>query len=168
MTIKKAPIQGAPICFDYDLLATAEAAQRTLDERSQELLRTFVDRCNVAAAMSEEDIKDVRARVREEDAEELEALKKAWQEAQDALAGVTRIYQFRSLGYKAWRALKAAHPSKDPELAFDEDSIAPTLLREASHDPKLTAEMVEEILSSPDWSEGEVRLLLRAAVGAQS
>lgn len=167
MTTKQPPVTGVPIVFDYTVLDAADTARQNLDERSQELLRTFVDRCNVEAALTQDPLEEVRERVRGEDEAELEALKKAWQDAQDALVEVTRVYQFRSLGYKAWRALKAAHPSKDPELAFDEDSIAPTLLREASHDPKLTAEMVEEILSSPDWSEGEVRLLLRAATGVQ-
>lgn len=168
MTVKKPPVAGAPICLDHTTVAEAEAARQTLQERSMYLLETFIKRADNEAAVTGEDLHEVRKRLYEQDQTELEDLAQKAKDTQTALAAATRIYTFRSLGYKAWRAMKNAHPSKSPEKAFDEDSIAATLLREASLDPKLSAEMVEEILTSPDWSEGEVRLLLDAAVRAQS
>lgn len=168
MPTKKHPLAGAPIVLDFEVLAECEAAKQNLDTQSQHLLETFTLRVDAEVVITGEDRQVVARRIYEEDKATLEALQAAFTDAQTRLGAATRVYQFRPLGYRAWRALQAAHPSKDPKSAFDEDSIAATLLREASFDPKLSAEMVEEILTSEDWSAGEVRLLLDAAVRAQS
>lgn len=165
---KQPRILGVPIVLDPLVLEQANVAKENLDNTSGELLSTFLSRRDQKAALEGIEPDEAAKALYAEDQAELERLKGELAAAQEALREATRIYQFRSLGYRAWRALKAAHPSKDKGLAFDEDSIAPTLLREASYDPKMSAEMVEEILTSPDWSEGEVHLLLRTAVGAQS
>lgn len=165
---KAHPLTGAPIVLDFEALAECQAAQQNIERQSRHLLETFTLRVDAEVVVTGEDRQVVARRIHAEDASSLEELKAKFEAAQTRLAAATRVYQFRSLGFRAWRALKAAHPSKDPKLAFDEDSLAPTLLREASYDPKLSAEMVEEILTSPDWSEGQVALLLDAAYRAQS
>lgn len=159
---------SAAVVFDPLVLADLELAQRALEATEARLLTTFLGRAEVRAAANGVPLDQARREVFEEDRSTLAELAAECDVTRDRLADVTRVYRFRSLGFKAWRALRAAHPSRDPGLAFDEESIAPTLLREASLEPRLSAAMVEEILTSPDWSEGEVRLLLSAAVRAQS
>lgn len=165
---KQPQTSSIPIVTDPALVDAYTSARQELDDTAERLLRTFVDRAAMEAAVSGKDLLEERKRLRDADADLLTELNEKVEASQAALRAASTVYTFRSIGYKAWRAMKAAHKSTDPAYAFDQDSIAPTLLREASSDPKLSAEMVEEILTSPDWSEGEVELLLRAAVAAQS
>lgn len=155
-----------PIVLDQDLENAVLAAKAELDQTAENLLSTFTRRVTVRAAL-EPDIDAARA-VYADDEEKLAGLTAALDAANEALKAGVREYTFRPLGWKAWRALKAAHPSKDKDYAFDVDSIAPQLLREASFEPKLSAADVEDILTSDEWSEGEVILLINAAVTVQS
>lgn len=155
-----------PIVLDPAAEKAVLDAKNALNVTAQELLETFSQRVAVRAAL-EPDADAARA-VYDEDQEKLAELTAALDNAQAVLTASVREYAFRPLGWKAWRALKAAHPSKDKDYAFDVDSIAPTLLRDASHEPKLSAADVEDILTSDEWSEGEVILLINAAVTVQS
>lgn len=168
MTEKKPQTVTIPIVTDPDAVTALQQAKAALDGTSKSLLESFVDRAAQEASLTGEDVLDARKRLYDEDVATLENLKAAVKTAEEAVLAASETFTFRSIGYKAWRAMKAAHPSKKDGYAFDEDSIAASLLRDASHEPRLSAERVEEILTSPDWSEGEVHLLLQAAVAAQS
>ena len=162
--MKKSPrtIQ-VPIVFDPAAEDAVARAKHALETSAQELLSTFTNRVAVRQTLT--GAEDSARQVYDEDQAELERLQGAVDAAQAALVEVCRVYEFRSLGFRRWRAMKAAHPSKNKDLAFDLDALVPELLREASD---LTASEVEEILSSPEWSEGEVLLLVNAAVTVQS
>ena len=166
MTTKTPRTVTVPIVLDPAAEKAVLDAKTTLSVTSQELLETFNRRVAVQATLAPES--DAAHAVYEEDEAKLAELSAALDAANEALEANVRRYSFRPLGWKAWRALKAAHPSKDKDYAFDVDSIAPQLLREASHEPKLSAADVEDIMTSPDWSEGEVILLINAAVTVQS
>lgn len=155
-----------PIVLNPDLEKAVLDARSELDQTAENLLTTFTRRVAVQAAL-EPDI-DAAHAVYAEDEAKLAELTAVLDAANEALNSGVREYTFRPLGWAAWRALKAAHPSKDKDYAFDIDSIAPTLLREASLTPKLSAANVEDILTSDEWSEGEVILLINAAVTVQS
>lgn len=162
--MKKAPRTiEVPIVFDPAAEDAVARAKLALETRARELLETFVHRVGVQQTLTGDP--EVARQVYDEDQAELERLQAAVNAAQAALAEGCRVYTFRSLGFRRWRAMKAAHPSKNKDLAFDLDALTPELLREASD---LTASEVEEILSSPEWSEGEVLLLVNAAVTVQS
>ena len=162
--MKKSPrtIQ-VPIVFDPTAEDAVARAKLALETRAKELLETFVHRVAMQQTLTGD--AEAARQVYDEDQAELERLKAGVDAAQAALAEVCRVYEFRSLGFRRWRAMKADHPSKNKDLAFDLDALTPELLREASD---LSAGEVEEILSSPEWSEGEVLLLVNAAVTVQS
>lgn len=168
MPTKTPRIVSVPIVLDPAAQEAAEQAKHTLDQEAARLLADFPKRVDLEQAVTGEDRQTVARRLYEQDKARLAQLEDEFAQAQEKLREATRFYSFRPLGWKAWRELKAKHPSKEPKYAFDVDAIAPTLLRLASHEPRLSAEQVEEILTSPDWSEGEVALLVNAAVGAQS
>jgi len=150
--------------------AAIEARQR-LESRAEELLNTAAKRIEVAQVTAGDD-PDARKAAADAvvaaDEAELEALAAASREADEALGATVQTYTFRPLGWKAWRALIAKHPPKDKTHRFDLDSIAPTILRLASYEPRLSAEQVEELLESDSFSEGEIDLLLNAAIAAQT
>lgn len=169
MTDKKPRTIDVPICLDQDVETAARAAQHALEVTAQRLLETFRGRFAQAQALRpDEDAADVAQSVFDEDQATLAALEQEKDAAQEALRDACRVYRFQSIGWKAWRAMKAAHPSKDKDLIFDLDTLAPALLRDASLEPKLTAAAVEDILESGAWSEGEINLLLNAAITVQS
>lgn len=166
MTTKTPRTVTVPIVLDPSAERAVLDAKNALSVTAQELLETFNRRVTVRAALDPE--ADAAHAVYEEDEAKLAELSATLDAANEALKANVREYSFRPLGWKAWRALKATHPSKDKDYAFDVDAIAPQLLREASHEPKLSAADVEDILTSPDWSEGDVILLINAAVTVQS
>ena len=161
---KKPRTIEVPIVFDPAAEDAVARAKHAVEVRSRELLETFNQRVAVETALNPDE-ENTAHRVYEEDQATLGELTEALKAAQEALAAHTRVYTFRSLGFRAWRALKSAHPSKNKDEVFDLDSITPALLREAG---QLTADQVEEILSDPKWSEGEVFLLVSGAVTVQS
>lgn len=159
----------ALIMTDPVLEAAVKDAQTELDRSAHTLLSTFPQRVSVEQAKrSHEDPEVVAQAVYEDDQAALEALKGDLLAAQEALVPTIRTFTFRPIGWKAWRALTSAHPAKGKPGEWDVDAVAPVLLRDASHEPRLTATEVEDILSSPDWSAGEVHQLIEAAVAAQS
>lgn len=169
MTDKTPRTVTVPVVLDPDVEKAVLDARNALNTTTQELLETFIRRAAVRAAVDPDvDEHDAARAVYEEDEAKLAELSAALDAANTALAAVTRNYTFRPLGWKAWRALKKAHPSKDKDYEFDVDSIAPELLRHASHEPKLSAADVEDLLESPDFSEGEIILLLNGAIAVQS
>lgn len=166
---KKPRTIEVPICLDQDVEQAALAARRDLDTTAQQLLETFNARVRVAQTLSpDDDAETVARRIYDEDEARLADLKAAAEVAEADLRDACQTFTFQSIGFKAWRALKAAHPSKNKDLIFDVDALAPALLRDASVDPKLSAGQVEDLLNSPDWSEGEINLLIGAAVAVQS
>ncbi|MBO9555611.1 hypothetical protein [Cellulomonas sp.] len=163
---KKPRTVSVPIVTDPAIEQAVLDAKRTLDARSQTLLETFNARVRQHQTMHPD--ADAPQAVYDADMAELADLEAAYTKAQAALNEHATVYSFRPLGFKAWRALKAAHPSKNKDELFDLDSIAAPLLRDASYEPRLSAAQVEDILTSDAWSEGEVSLLIGAAVTVQS
>lgn len=164
--MKKPRTITVPIVLDPSFEDAVARAKHELDTAARELLGTFNQRVHVEQTLRPgEDPQNVARDVYDQDQENLATLEAAMKAAQEALTEHCREFTFRSLGFRRWRAMKAEHPSKDKNFAFDIDSIAPALLREASD---LSAVEVEEILTSPVWSEGEVTLLVNAAVTVQS
>jgi hypothetical protein len=162
---KQPRIVRVPVPMDPDVERVAQEARNALEDRAQELLTTFNHRATVHAATEGMEFRDAAKAVYEADQAELKTLEGEFKAAQAALREGCREFTFRPLGFKRWRELKAEYPSKDKDLAFDLDAMAPALLREAGG---LTAAEVDEILTDPAWSEGEVLLLLTSAVSAQS
>lgn len=166
---KKPRIIEIPIVMDPAAEDAVVRAKGALDQRARVLLETFPSRVaqqtvlhpDVPAEQVAQDVVDA-------DEADLDALKTELVAAQEALAAVSKTFTFRAIGYRAWRALMAAHPSKNKDLRFDVDSIAAPLLRDASADPALSSFEVEELLSSPDWSAGEIDMLINAAITVQS
>ncbi len=155
-----------PIVLDPALEKAVLDAKAALNATTENLLSTFTRRVAVRAALEPDT--DAAHAVYADDEAQLADLTAALTAANEALTAGVREYAFRPIGWKAWRALKAAHPSKDKDYAFDVDSLAPQILRDASYEPKFSAADVEDILTSDEWSEGEVILLINAAVTVQS
>jgi|GEM_PF-3435321 len=166
---KKPRIQEAPIILDPAAADAVNAAQNALETTAENLLKSFVDRVAAAQVLRpDEDPTTVAQDIYQEDQDALADLQTTLDTARAALEEAAIRYTFRPLGFKVWRAMKANHPSKDKDLAFDYDSIVPDLLKHASYEPKLSAGDVEDILESPDWAESEVNLLVTAALLAQA
>jgi len=168
--VTKTPrVVEVPICLDpskEDALTRAKAA---LEQTAQTLLESFTARVLREQSLHPDlERHEAAQAVTDADEADLAVLKTAVQEANDDLVAACRVYRFGPLGWKAWRALMRAHPSKNKDEAFDVDTLAPTLLRDASLDPKLTAEMVDELLTDPSYSAGEINLLINSAIAAQS
>lgn len=164
--MKKPRLVTVPITTDPDLEAAVHTARQELDSTAENLLRTFPDRVCIETTVNPEG--HPGERVYAEDQAKLEALEKTLHEAQGALKECVREYVFRPIGWKSWRALKAKYPSKDKDYQFDVDAITPELLKYASHEPRLSAGDVEDLLESEDWSEGEIMLLVQGAAAAQT
>lgn len=165
----KAPrLVTVPVILDPSLEGAVQSAQSRLNDRAQQLLETFQARVQREQVVTGLDPVEVAQTVTAADEAELTALREDYQAAAEAQLAAVQPYTFRPLGWKAWRALKAAHPSKDKNLAFDLDSLVPDLLHLASHDPKLSKGQVEDLLDSDQWSEGEIMLLINGALAAQS
>lgn len=166
---KKPRIIEVPIVLDPSAEDDVVRAKATLDQTAKTLLESFPARVAQQVALHPDTpYEQVAQSVVDGDEKDLDELKDRVTAAQEVLAGVSKTYTFRSIGWKAWRALMAAHPSKDKNLRFDIDSIAAPLLRDAAYDPPLSAAAVDEILSSPEWSAGEIELLINAAIAVQS
>ena len=101
--------------------------------------------------------------------------------ALQAVIDTTRTFKFRSLGRTTYRALIAAHPPTDADhtaarvesgdmnarASWNRETFFPALVHAASVGPQLTETEVAEIFESPDWSDGEVDLLVQGAIKAQ-
>jgi len=165
---KSPRIHKCPVVLDPDAADAVIDARSKLESKTEALLKTFIDRVAIAQARQPgDDPQAVAEALYQDDEADLAALRAEVDTAEKALTGATTWYTFRPLGWKAWRALKAAHSSKNKDEEFDVDSIAPTLLKEASLDPKLSAGDVEDILESDQWAESEVWMLISTAVAAQ-
>lgn len=166
---KKPRIIEIPIVMDPAAEDGVVRAKAALDQRARTLLETFPSRVAQQTLLHPEaSPEQVAQDVVDADEADLDALKADLTAAQEALAAASQTFTFRAIGYRAWRALMAAHPSKNKDLRFDVDSIAAPLLRDASASPALSAVAVEELLSSPDWSAGEIDMLINAAITVQS
>lgn len=166
---KKPRIIEVPIVMDPSVEDDVVRAKATLDQTARTLLESFPARVAQQVALHPDTpYEQVAQSVVDADEADLDDLKDRVAKAQAALAEVSATYTFRAIGYKAWRALIAAHPAKDKNLRFDIESIAAPLLRDAAYDPPLSAAAVEDLLSSPAWSAGEIELLINAAIAVQS
>ncbi len=159
---KKPRTVTVPITLDPDLENAVTTARTTLDREAQRLLETFNARVAVEAAVNPEG--EPARRVYDQDLETLADLEQAVEDAEAALVAGCRQYTFQSIGYTAWKALKALH-TKNKEI--DDEALLPDILRDASVDPKLSNTAVEDLLNDPAWSEGEIALLYQAAVSVQ-
>lgn len=159
---KKPRTVTVPIAFDPALEKAVVDARNTLDQEAQRLLQTFNARVSVEAALDSEG--DPARRVYDDDQKALAALQDDVKSAEEALTKGSQAYTFQSIGWRAWKALKAHH-TKNKEI--DEDALLPDILRDASVDPKLSNADVEDLLTDPAWSEGEITLLYQAAVSVQ-
>ena len=147
----------------YPRRLTMRLAEQGLDPLDQEA------RERVGAVLKAED---------EKTAGELMA---ATETALKAVMETTREFKFRSLGRTTYRRLVAEHPPTDEDhtaariesgdmnarASWNRETFFPALVQAASCGPQLTAAEVAEIFESPDWSDGEVALLVEGAVQAQ-
>lgn len=165
---KQPRIQKCPVVLDPDRADAALTARDQLNAQAESLLKSFPARVQAEILRRpHDDPQDVGDAVYQEDQAKLEALQAAVSTADESLNEYTTWYSFRPLGWKAWRALKKAHPSKNKDEEFDVDTLAPVLLKEASYEPKLSAGDVEDLLESDQWAESEIWMLITAAVTAQ-
>lgn len=98
-----------------------------------------------------------------------------------AVTETTREFKFRSIGRTTYRRLVAEHPPTDEDhtaarieagdmnarASWNRETFFPALVQTASCGPQMSAAEVKEIFESPDWSDGEVALLVEGAVKAQ-
>jgi hypothetical protein len=167
--VNKAPrLVTVPVILDPSLEGAVRSAESRLNDRAQQLLDSFHKRADRHAAVTGLGPEEAAQAITEQDEAELNGLRAVYEDASKALNDAVQAYSFRPLGWKAWRALKAAHPTKEKDRLFDVDSLIPELLHLASHEPKLSRGAVDDLLESPDWSEGEITLLVNGALAAQS
>ena len=105
----------------------------------------------------------------------------ATEAALKAVTETTREFKFRSLGRTSYRRLVAEHPPTDDDhtaariesgdmnarASWNRETFFPALVQAASCGPQMSVAEVAEIFESPDWSDGEVALLVEGAVKAQ-
>ena len=186
-TPKTARVVKVAIPLNPDLEDAFLEAQTLMVAAIEELIRTYPHR--VAARLAERGIdpldqearEPVAAEVKAEDeAVEKDLLSKA-EAALQAVVDTTRTFKFRSLGRTTYRALIAAHPPTDADhtaarvesgdmnarASWNRETLFPALVHAASCGPQLTESEVVEIFESPDWSDGEVDLLVQGAIKAQ-
>lgn len=82
-------------------------------------------------------------------AEQMEALR-------GEMAESTVVFTLRGLPRKQWHALVAQHPSDDPTMAYDAETLGPALVRASVIDPKVSEEQwarLDEKLTDGQWSQ---------------
>ena len=98
------------------------------------------------------------------------AMAEALKELEQRIEDKTRIYRFRPLTPRRWRALKAEHPPKkqhrDMGLDFDAETFPPAAIAACSVDPKLTVSEAQEIEDDPSFSSGDFDLLWQGVLNA--
>lgn len=184
---KTARVVKVAIPLNPDLEDAFLEAQTLMVAAIEELIRTFPQR--VAARLAERGIDPLDQEAREPVAAEIKAEdedleKEVAGRAEAALQAVvdtTRTFKFRSLGRTTYRKLIAAHPPTDADhtaarvesgdmnarASWNRETFFPALVHAASVGPQLTEAEVVEIFESPDWSDGEVDLLVQGAIKAQ-
>ena len=184
---KAARVVKVPIPLNPDLEDAFLDAQTLMVAAIEELIRTYPQR--VAARLAERGIDPLDQEAREPVAAEIKAEdedleKEVAGRAEAALQAVidtTRTFKFRSLGRTTYRKLIAAHPPTDADhtdarvesgdmnarASWNRETFFPALVHAASVGPQLTEAEVTEIFESPDWSDGEVGILVQGAIKAQ-
>ena len=184
---KTARVVKVAIPLNPDLEDAFLDAQTLMVAAIEELIRTYPQR--VAARLAERGIDPLDQEAREPVAAEIKAEDEAVEKdllskaeaALQAVVDTTRTIKFRSLGRTTYRALIAAHPPTDADhtaarvesgdmnarASWNRETFFPALVHAASVGPQLTEAEVTEIFESPDWSDGEVDLLVQGAIKAQ-
>ena len=184
---KTARVVKVAIPLNPDLEDAFLEAQTLMVAAIEELIRTYPQRA--AARLAERGIDPLDQEARELVAAEIKAKdedleKEVAGRAESALQAVldtTRTFKFRSLGRTTYRKLIAAHPPTDADhtaarvesgdmnarASWNRETFFPALVQAASCGPQLTGAEVTEIFESPDWSDGEVDLLVQGAIKAQ-
>ena len=159
---------------DADLTAARERLDASRPRRLAEA-RAIADAADVI------DPDKIRAAVDAADAAELAPLEKAATTALDAMDAATRWFTSRSLGNKAYRALREAHPAREQDHEFmanqeSEGSRAPwnldtfprAIVQASSCDPALTDEEITDIFDGTAWNDVEINTLVVYAQLAQT
>lgn len=107
--------------------------------------------------------------------------KKAVEEAKAAAEGASITFKFRSIGRKKYDDLVDQFPATDDQkaevarfggdpdnLAWDPDKFPVALMAASILEPALTAEQVQEMYDSDDWSASELSALSVAALEANN
>ena len=184
---KAARVVKVAIPLNPDLEDAFLEAQTLMVAAIEELIRTYPQR--IAARLAERGVDPLDQEAREVVAAEIKAEDSAIENdvagkaeaALQAVVDTTRTFKFRSLGRSTYRALVAAHPPTDDDhtaarvesgdmnkrASWNRATFFPALVHAASVGPQLTESEVAEIFESPDWSDGEVDLLVQGAIKAQ-
>lgn len=141
--------------------------------------RVAAARASVPAGAPEDQLIVAVDAVRQADAAELAPLRQAVEDAKAALEPARQRWVFRSLGRARWKHLVQAHPAtEEDQAAWDADggqgkapysfaAIARALLKEATVEPAVTAEQVDEMFDGDAWSDPELDQLWATALSAQ-
>lgn len=184
---KAARVVKVPIPMNPEMEDAFLEAQTLMVATIEELIRTYPQR--MAARLAERGVDPLDQEAREVVAAEIKAEDSAIENdvagkaeaALQAVVDTTRTFKFRSLGRTTYRALVAAHPPTDADhtaarvesgdmnarASWNRETFFPALVHAASVGPQLTEAEVTEIFESPDWSDGEVDLLVQGAIKAQ-
>ena len=184
---KAARVVKVPIPMNPEMEDAFLEAQTLMVATIEELIRTYPQR--MAARLAERGVDPLDQEAREVVAAEINAEASAIENdvagkaeaALQAVVDTTRTFKFRSLGRTTYRALVAAHPPTDADhtaarvesgdmnarASWNRETFFPALVHAASVGPQLTEAEVTEIFESPDWSDGEVDLLVQGAIKAQ-
>ena len=184
---KAARVVKVPIPMNPEMEDAFLEAQTLMVATIEELIRTYPQR--IAARLAERGVDPLDQEAREVVAAEINAEASAIENdvagkaeaALQAVVDTTRTFKFRSLGRTTYRALVAAHPPTDADhtaarvesgdmharASWNRETFFPALVHPASVGPQLTEAEVTEIFESPDWSDGEVDLLVQGAIKAQ-
>ena len=184
---KAARVVKVPIPMNPEMEDAFLEAQTLMVATIEELIRTYPQR--MAARLAERGVDPLDQEAREVVAAEIKAEDSAIENdvagkaeaALQAVVDTTRTFKFRSLGRTTYRALVAAHPPTDADhtaarvesgdmnarASWNRETFFPALVHAASVGPQLTEAEVTEIFESPDWSDGEVDLLVQGAIKVQ-
>lgn len=184
---KAARVVKVPIPLNPSMEDAFLEAQTFMVAALEQNIRTYPQR--MAARLAERGVdpfdqearEPIAAEIKAEDDEVERDLMGKAEAALKAVIDTTRTFQFRSLGRTTYRKLIAAHPPTDADhtaarvesgdmnarASWNRETFFPALIQASSVGPQLTEAEVAEIFESPDWSDGEVDLLVKGAIQAQ-
>lgn len=152
-----------PVTADIEAENAYLEAQAALERESQRLLKTFNERLNIESQVQGTTAKELY----DADKAALGVLEAAREAARDNFLAGLEFFEVGPIGFIGWQQLKRKYPS-DSEPGFDVEAMAVELLSAALLTPKMDEEQVAALLENPDYSYGEIQILLQGAVNAQS
>lgn len=141
--------------------------------------RIAAARATIPVSAPDDELKAAVEAVQQADEAELEPLRESVRAAKEALEPARQRWVFKSLGRTKWKRLVEAHPPTEQDQAeWEADGgtgkapyafapIARALIKDATIEPAVTAEQVDDMFDGDDWSDPELNQLWTAALTAQ-